>query len=55
MYRGDQLAATFVRGAPPVYRDEAGEQVRAVVEGDRLRYNPSELEVRDSGLYHDSP
>ena len=55
MYRGDQLAATFVCGAPPVYHDEAGEQVRAVVEGDRLRYNPWELEVRDSGLYHDSP
>ena len=55
VYRGDQLAATFVCGAAPVYHDEAGEQVRALVEGDRLRLNPWELEVRDSGLYHDSP
>ena len=54
VYRGDQLAATFVCGAP-VYHDEAGEQVRALVEGERLRYNPWEVEVRDSGLYHESP
>jgi hypothetical protein len=53
-YRGDQLAAVFVCGAPPVYHGEAGEQVRALVEADGLRYNPWELEVRDSGLYHDS-
>ena len=50
VYRGDRLVATFVCGAPPVYHDEAGEQVRAVVEADRLRYNPWALEVRDSGL-----
>ena len=55
MYRGDRLVATFVCGAPPVYHDEAGEQVRAVVEADRLRYNPWALEVRDSGLYYDTP
>ena len=55
VYRGDQLAATIVCGAPPVYHDEAGEQVRALVEGERLRYNPWEVEVRDSGLYHESP
>ena len=29
--------------------------MRALVEGERLRYNPWEVEVRDSGLYHDSP
>ena len=46
VYRGDRLAATFVCGAPPVYHGAAGE---------RLRYNPWALEVRDSGLYHDSP
>ena len=55
VYRGDQLAAIFVSGAPPVYRGEAGGRVRALVEADHLRYNPWELEVRDSGLYHDTP
>ncbi len=54
VYRGDQLAATFVRGAPPVYHDALGERVCALVESERLRFNPWELEVRDSGLYHDS-
>ena len=54
VYRGDQLAATLVRGAPPVYYGEAGARVRASVEGDRLRYNPWALEVRASGLYHDT-
>ena len=33
---------------------EVGERVRALVEADRLRYNPWALEVRDSGLYHDT-
>ncbi len=55
VYRGDQVAATFVCGAPPRYQGAAGEQVRAVVEGGPLRYNPWELEVRASGLYHDTP
>ena len=55
VYRGDQLAATFVHGAPAVYRGEPGERVRALVEGDHLRYNPWDLEVRDSGLYDDTP
>ena len=55
VYRGDQLAATFVRGAPPVYHGESGERVRALVEADHLRYNPWDLDVRDSGLYHDTP
>jgi len=55
VYRGDQLAATFVCGAPPVYHGEAGERVRTLVEGERLRYNPWEVGVRDSGLYHDTP
>ncbi len=55
VYRRDRLAATFVCGAPPIYHGAAGEQVRALVEGDRLRYNPWALEVRDSGLYHDTP
>ena len=55
VYRGDRLAATFVCGAPPVYHGVAGERVRALVEADRLRYNPWALEVRDSGLYHDTP
>src|SRR5215217_2963393 len=54
VYRGDRLAATFMRGAPPVYHGAAGEQVCALVEGPHLRYNPWEVEVRDSGLYHDS-
>ena len=54
VYRRDRLAATFVCGAPPVYHGAAGEQVRALVEGDRPRYNPWALEVRPSGLYHDS-
>ena len=40
VYRGDQLAATFVCGAAPVYHGEAGERVRALVEADHLRYNP---------------
>ena len=53
--RGDAPAATFVCGAPPVYHGEAGEDVRALVEGARLRYNPWALEVRNSGLYYDSP
>ncbi len=55
VYSGHQLAAGFVCGAPPVYHGEVGERVRALVEADRLRYNPWALEVRDSGLYHDSP
>ncbi len=55
VYRGDQLAATFVCGFPPRYCGAAGERVRALVEADRLRYNPWALEVRDSGLYHDTP
>ena len=54
-YRRDRLAATAACGAPPVYRDEAGEPVRARVEGDRLRFNPREVEVRASGFYHDTP
>ncbi len=53
-YHGDQLAAVFVCGAPPVYHGAAGERVRALVEAERLRYNPWALEVRDSGLYQDS-
>ena len=55
VYRGDELAATFVFGAPPRYHGAAGAVVRALVEGDHLRYNPWELDVRDSGLYHDTP
>ena len=55
VYRGDRLAAAFVRGAPPVYHGGAGERVRALVEGDHLRYNPWQLAVRDGGLYHDTP
>jgi len=55
VYHGDRLAATFVYGAAPVYDGEAGEQVRALVEGERLRYNPWAVEVRDSGRYHDTP
>ena len=55
VYRGDQLAAAFVRGVAPVYHGEPGEQVRALVEGDHLRYTPWQLEVRDSGLYQDTP
>ena len=55
VYRGDQLAAAFLCGAPPVYHGAAGERVRALVEADRPRYNPWALEVRDSGLYHDTP
>ncbi len=55
VYRGDRLAATFVCGAVPVYHGERGERVRALVEADRLRYNPWEVEVRDSGHYHDTP
>ncbi len=54
VHRGDRLAATFVCGAPPVYHGEPGARVRALVEAERLRYNPWEGEVRDSGLYHDS-
>ena len=54
VYRGDHLAAAFVRGAVPVYHGAAGERVRAPVEGDRPRYNPWALEVRASGLYHDT-
>ena len=42
-------------GVAPVYHGELGERVRALVEGDRLRYNPWDLEVRDGGLYHDTP
>ena len=53
-YDGDQVAATFVRGMPPVDHGAPGEQVRAVVEGDHLRDNPWDLEVRDSGRYHDT-
>ncbi len=55
VYRGDELAATFAHGALPCYHGAAGERVRALVEGERLRYNPWALEVRDSGLYHDTP
>ena len=55
VHRGDRLAATFVCGAVPVYHGDPGERVRALVEADRLRYNPWEVEVRDSGLYHDTP
>ncbi len=55
VYRGHQLAATFVCGSPPRYCGAAGARVRALVEADRLRYNPWALEVRDSGLYHDTP
>jgi hypothetical protein len=54
VYRGDRVAATFVQGTPPVYHGAAGARVRALVEGDRPRYNPWALEVRASGLYHDS-
>ena len=54
VYRGDRLAATFVCGAAPVYHGRAGKRVRALVEGDRPRYNPWEMEVRASGLYQDS-
>ena len=54
VYRGDALAARFVHGAPPRYHGAAGQRVRALVEGERLRYNPWALEVRESGLYHDS-
>ena len=54
-HRGDRLAATVACGAPPVYRDEAGEQVRALIEGDRLRFNPREVEVRAGGRSHDTP
>ena len=54
VYWGDQVAATFVYGALPVYHGAAGERVRALVEDDRPRYNPWDLEVRDSGLYHDT-
>ena len=54
VYRGDRVAATFVHGAPPVYHGRAGKRVRALVEAARPRYNPWALEVRDSGLYHDS-
>ena len=49
------LAAVFEYGREPVYHGEAGEDVRALVEGARLRYNPWASEVRDSGLYYDSP
>ncbi len=28
--------------------------MRALVEGERLRFNPWALEVRESGLYHDT-
>ena len=55
VYRGHQLAAAFVCGFPPRYCGEAGERVRALVESDHLRYNPWELDVRDGGLYHDTP
>ena len=55
VFCGDQLAATFVCGAPPVYHGRAGQRVRALVEDDHLRYNPWALEVRASGLYHDTP
>ena len=55
VYRGDQLATTFVCGVAPMYHGELGERVRALVEGDHLRYNPWDLEVRDGGLYHDTP
>ena len=55
VYRGDRLAASYVCGAAPVYLGEPGEQVCALVEGDRLRYNPWDLAVRDSGLYQDTP
>ena len=54
VYDGDRLAATFVCGGPPVYHGAAGARVRSLVEADRLRYNPWEVEVRDSGLYHDT-
>ena len=54
VYRGRQLAATFVCGRPPRYCGEAGERVRALVEADRLRYNPWALEVRDSGMRQNS-
>ncbi len=54
VYRGDRLAATFVRGAPPVYHGAAGEQVCTLVEAERLRFNPWAVELRDGGLYHDS-
>ena len=29
--------------------------MRALVEAEHLHYNPWALEVRDSGLYHDTP
>ena len=54
VYRGDRPAATFVRGAPPVYHGTAGERVRALDEADRPRYNPWALEVRDGGPHHDT-
>ena len=41
-------------GALPVYHGAAGERVRALVGDDRPRYNPWDLDVRDSGLYHDT-
>ncbi len=54
VYRGDRLAATFVRGTRPVYHGAAGAQIRALIEDDRPRYNPWALEVRAGGLYHDT-
>ena len=53
VYRCDRLAADFACGAPPWYHGEADDRVRALVETDRLRYNPWVLEVHDSRLYHD--
>ena len=38
-----------------VYVGVAGQRVQALIEAKRLRFNPRSLEVRDSGLYHDSP
>ena len=54
VYHGERLAAVFVCGAPPVYHGTAGERVLVLVEVDRPRYNPWALEVRASGLYHDT-
>ena len=39
---------------PPVYHGATGEGGRALVEAARPRYNPWALEVRASGLYHDT-
>ena len=54
VYRGDRVAATFVRGAPPVYHGRAGRRVRALVEPARARCNPWTQEVRAGGLSHDT-